>query len=74
MLVKGATAQQEKEIVDLERHDHDDTALCTIPKFTAKTARSCLIDTVIGQSLDRLPTSKLPVKRLVQQEWRSLMM
>ena len=40
-----------------------------MPKLRAKPARLCLMDTIIDQSLDRLPTSKLPVMRLVLQ-WR----
>ena len=68
------SVQQEKEVLDLERYDHDDTALLVMPKLRAKSARSCLIDTVIGQSLDGLSTSKLSVKRLVLQRLRSLAM
>ena len=69
VLTVKTPVQQEKEVLDLERYDHDDTALCAMPKLRAKPARWCLMDTVIGQSLDRLPTSKLTVMRLVLQ-WR----
>ena len=67
------TSQQEQAVLDQEQNDFDsESAFCTLPKLRAKTARSSLMDTVIGQSLDHFPISKLPVKRVVLQRWRSL--
>ena len=44
----------------------------TSVKLRPKTDRSSQIEALIGTSVDSLPVSKLPTKRVVLQRWRSL--